>query len=214
MRKATNPVGKERCVTSQWRRRLIWWRLWTCFVVSTFDTKLFIHVIIGIDHGRSGVRQQHSRDLLFSGSLSRTKYYFRTLMPKLPPSHDQSLKYTPNMPSKCTTPTAPINSLAPGRYGSKFIFQTLLANWHLEHFFWNWGEVNVTRPHWWKVNICLGNGLMPSGNNPLPEPVLTRPVSPYGVARPQWVKISHSCKKRLWFKTTVKIQSITDFSTE
>ena len=120
MRKATNPVGKERCVTSQWRRRLIWWRLWTCFVVSTFDTKLFIHVIIGIYHGRSGVRQQHSRDLLFSGSLSRTKYYFRTLMPKLPPSHDQSFKYTPNIPSKCTTPTAPINSLAPGRYGSKF----------------------------------------------------------------------------------------------
>ena len=25
------------------------------FVVNTFDTKLFSHVIIGIDHGRSGV---------------------------------------------------------------------------------------------------------------------------------------------------------------
>ena len=43
----TTPVVKE--MTSLWRqsgwRRLIWWRLWTYFVVNTSDTKLFIHVL-------------------------------------------------------------------------------------------------------------------------------------------------------------------------
>ena len=37
------------------RRRSIWWRFWTYFVVNTFHTKLFSHVIIGIDHGRPGI---------------------------------------------------------------------------------------------------------------------------------------------------------------
>ena len=34
--------------------------------------------------------------------------------------------------------------------------------------------MNATRPHWYLVNIGLGNGLVPSGNNPLPEPMLTQ----------------------------------------
>ena len=37
------------------RRRSIWWWFWTYFAVNTFDRTLFSHVIIGIDHGRSGV---------------------------------------------------------------------------------------------------------------------------------------------------------------
>ena len=36
------------------RRSSIWW-FWTYFVVNTFDTTLFSHVIIGIDHDREGV---------------------------------------------------------------------------------------------------------------------------------------------------------------
>ena len=32
----------------------------------------------------------------------------------------------------------------------------------------------VTGLKWWKVNIGSGNGLVPSGNKPLPEPVLTQ----------------------------------------
>ena len=31
----------------------------------------------------------------------------------------------------------------------------------------------VTGPHWWVVNISSGNGLVPSGTKPLPEPMLT-----------------------------------------
>ena len=59
MCKATTPVAKERCVTSQQRQvgdvTRFWWIFWTYFVVNTLHTKLFSHVIIGIDHGRSGV---------------------------------------------------------------------------------------------------------------------------------------------------------------
>ena len=34
--------------------------------------------------------------------------------------------------------------------------------------------MNVSGPYWWKVNIGSGNGLVPSGNKPLPEPVFTK----------------------------------------
>ena len=34
--------------------------------------------------------------------------------------------------------------------------------------------MNATRPYWWSVNIGSGNGLVPSGNKPLPEPMLTK----------------------------------------
>ena len=47
--------------------------------------------------------------------------------------------------------------------------------------------MNTTRPYWWQVNIGLGNGLVPSDNKPLPEPMLTQMLSPYGVTRPQYV---------------------------
>ena len=32
----------------------------------------------------------------------------------------------------------------------------------------------VTGSYWWQVNIGSGNGLVPSGNKPLPEPMLTQ----------------------------------------
>ena len=34
--------------------------------------------------------------------------------------------------------------------------------------------MNATGPYWGQVNIGLGNGLVPSGNKPLPESVLTK----------------------------------------
>ena len=34
--------------------------------------------------------------------------------------------------------------------------------------------MSVVRPSWWLVNIGSGNGLVPSGNKPLPEPMLTQ----------------------------------------
>ena len=38
-----------------------------------------------------------------------------------------------------------------------------------------------------KVNIGSGNGLVPSGKKPLPEPILTQIYVPYGIIRPQYV---------------------------
>ena len=43
----------------------------------------------------------------------------------------------------------------------------------LEYFLWNYPQMNVTRLHWWYVNIGSGNGLVPIGNKPLPELMLT-----------------------------------------
>ena len=34
--------------------------------------------------------------------------------------------------------------------------------------------MNVIGLHWWSVNIGSGDGLVPSGNKPLPEPMLTQ----------------------------------------
>ena len=34
--------------------------------------------------------------------------------------------------------------------------------------------MNTTGPYWWLVNIGSGNGLVSSGNKPIPEPVLTK----------------------------------------
>ena len=39
---------------------------------------------------------------------------------------------------------------------------------------WNSPQVVVTRLYWWLVNIGSGNGLVPSGNKPLPEPMLSK----------------------------------------
>ena len=43
----------------------------------------------------------------------------------------------------------------------------------LRHLLWNCPNMNVIGLHWWSVNIGSGNGLVPSGNKPLPEPMLT-----------------------------------------
>ena len=52
-------------------------------------------------------------------------------------------------------------------------FQTHLSDKYIKNFLWNCYQVNVTTPHWSLVNIGSGNGLVPSGNKPLPEPMLT-----------------------------------------
>ena len=46
--------------------------------------------------------------------------------------------------------------------------------------------MNATTPHCFLVNIGSGNGLVPSGNKPLPEPI-PKSLSPYDITRPQWV---------------------------
>ena len=51
--------------------------------------------------------------------------------------------------------------------------KTLCSEWYLEKNLWNCPEFDANGLHWWSVNIGSGNGLMPSGNEALPEPIFT-----------------------------------------
>ena len=53
-------------------------------------------------------------------------------------------------------------------------FQMDFSGWWLRHLLWNCPNINVTGLHGWSVSIGSGNGLVPSGNKPLPEPMLTQ----------------------------------------
>ena len=68
--------------------------------------------------------------------------------------------------------------MAPGKFEWNFrhvIFkQILVIDGWLRHLLWNCPNMNVTGLHWWSVNIGSGDGLVPSGNKPLPEPMLTQ----------------------------------------
>ena len=47
----------------------------------------------------------------------------------------------------------------------------VFSDWWLRHLLWNCPSMNVTGLHRWSVNIGSGNGLVQSGNKPLPEPM-------------------------------------------
>ena len=68
------------------------------------------------------------------------------------------------------------NSLAPERCSSnlkKCNFQTHLLEWYHDYFPVQIFSYECHRNHW-QVNIGSGNGLVPSVNKPLPEPMLTQ----------------------------------------
>ena len=51
----------------------------------------------------------------------------------------------------------------------------LIGPWKFEWYLLsNCPNMNAIGLHWWSVSIGSGNGLVPSGNKPLPEPMLTQ----------------------------------------
>ena len=70
------------------------------------------------------------------------------------------------------------NSLAPGKFEWNFryvIFQEILVidGWGIScEIALIWMSFDFTE--WWSDNIGSGNGLVASGNKPLPEPMLTQ----------------------------------------
>ena len=68
-----------------------------------------------------------------------------------------------------------LNWLAPGEfdYSLKLVNLKLISTINILSIFWSCYQVNAKTPHWSLVNIGSGNGLVPSGNKPLPEPMLT-----------------------------------------
>ena len=81
-------------------------------------------------------------------------------------------------------PCKTFNSLIPRRcrynlwyalsYHDKYNFLVHVTDRIPENVWRNRSEVHAREPHWWKVDIGSGNGLMPSGNKSLPEPMLTQ----------------------------------------
>ena len=90
---------------------------------------------------------------------------------------------TPILHYQCTPgyrmiiPILPLNSLAPGGIWLQSQinkFQTHFNDKYLKYFLWNCYQVNATIHHWSLIHTGSGNGLVPSGNKPLPEPVWTK----------------------------------------
>ena len=84
-----------------------------------------------------------------------------------------------------------VNSLAPVKFEWNFryvIFKWIsVLGWGIP--LWNCPNMNVTGLHWRSINIGSGNGLMPPGNKPYLSQCWPRSLSPYGITRPEWVKI-------------------------
>ena len=53
-------------------------------------------------------------------------------------------------------------------------FQANFSAWWLRYLLCNSPYMNFTVFYWWQVNIGSSNGLVPSGNKPLPESMLTQ----------------------------------------
>ena len=89
-----------------------------------------------------------------------------------------------------------LNSLVPGRCGSDF--KSAISKHKLWVNFMSTSSVVITLRWclWWLVSIGPGNGLLPIGSKPLPEPMLTQMYITIGITRPQWFNFdSHSCTK-------------------
>ena len=56
----------------------------------------------------------------------------------------------------------------------KGYFLIHIMDWILEYFPLNCSQVYATQPHWWYINTGSGNGLVPPGNKPLPDHMLTQ----------------------------------------
>ena len=54
-------------------------------------------------------------------------------------------------------------------------------------------ELNATEPYCWKVSIGSGNGLVPSGNRPLSEPMLIQIYITIWCHKPQWIDVNLRC---------------------
>ena len=90
-----------------------------------------------------------------------------------------------------------VNSLAPVTCGNNLELVIFKFIWWIDIFPGNRSHVNATRLRWWLVNTGSGNGLVPSGNKTLPEPILTRS---YVALCSHWATMSLSCT---WLKHTL-----------
>ena len=115
-----------------------------------------------------------------------------------------------------------INPVGPMRWGGcvllispweiymKFLmnhFQANVSHYWLRYLKWTCPQMNVTGLYWWYINIGSGNSLVPSGNKPLPEPMLTQIRVANVITRPQWVNQTLLCDKGTAWATSVVMRS-------
>ena len=67
-----------------------------------------------------------------------------------------------------------INSLAPEKFEWNFRYVIFKWIFMVEASLVKLSNMDITGLHWWSVNIGPGNGLVPPGNKPLPELMLTQ----------------------------------------
>ena len=68
-------------------------------------------------------------------------------------------------------------------------FQTNMRN--LEHILWNYPKVNVTRHHWWLVNIGWGKGLVRQATSHFLSQCWPISRSSYAITRQEWVNVGN-----------------------
>ena len=152
-----------------WNKDKLLWKLSYVFLTQNWQLGKFHYFVLSLQH-------RFDKDCLAQLGV---RIYFRGILwhkTGLRDTHCFSLIY-----------------LTPEDVGYVNIFQTHINDEYLEYFLWNDPYVNATRSHRLLVIIGSGNGLVPASDKPVPAPMLTQTLSPYGVTKPQWVdKISHS----------------------
>ena len=112
-----------------------------------------------------------------------------------------------------------INWLALGRCdsNSRSVISNTCYGWSSWLFLRYCSEFNATEPFWWYVNIDSGNGLMPSGNKPLTEPMMTlidgitTPQSVNSFTGPSATMISITINGNIYVFLESKFQQLTMF---
>ena len=108
------------------------------------------------------------RKFVLGGAVIGKSWYYRSCNPN-------SAKWCvkDSMAGSCllqggfTTSSVGLTHWSPG------VLISMEIDWYLQIFWCACPQINVMGPHWWQVNIGSGNGLVPSCDKPLPEPLLT-----------------------------------------
>ena len=83
----------------------------------------------------------------------------------------------------------------------KIQIPVLFYDWYLQIFSWSYLQMIAMGPYWWLISSGSGNGLVPSGNKSLPEPISTQFHATIWHHWPQWVNLLFASDS-LWHHKT------------
>ena len=88
-----------------------------------------------------------------------------------------------------------LNSLVPGKFEWNFkhvICNKIFSYWWWRHFLWNCPDMNVTGLNWWSSTLAQVMAWCRQATSHYLSQCWPRSLSPYGIIRPQWVKLASS----------------------